>query len=74
MIGLASPGMAGGVWLISSISRARARATRGVSGLWSSTVIRSGAWGDGPGQAADNGLVGDGAVFVVVWPVGIELV
>ena len=41
-MGLVSPGMAGGVWLISSMSRARARATRGAPGLWSSTVMACG--------------------------------
>ena len=29
--------------------------------------------GDGPGQAADDGLAGDGAVFVVVAEVGVEV-
>ena len=72
-MGLVSPGMAGGVWLISSMSRARARATRGVPGLSSSTVIRPRGVGDGPGQAADDGLAGDGAVFVVIAQVGVEV-
>src|SRR5437773_9442374 len=30
--------------------------------------------GDGPGESADYGLAGDGAVFVVVTEVGVEVV
>ena len=41
-MGLVSLGMMGGVALISSISRARERATRGAPGLWSSTVMACG--------------------------------
>ena len=33
-----------------------------------------GGIGDGPGQAADDGLAGDGPVFVVVAQVGVEVV
>ena len=38
-MGRVSPGMLGGAALISSISRVRARATRGAAGVSSSTVI-----------------------------------
>src|ERR1035441_6516295 len=41
-MGRLSPGMAGGVWLISSMSRARARATRGSPGGSRATVIAAG--------------------------------
>jgi len=34
---------------------------------------RGGGAGDGAGQAADDGLAGDGAVFVVVAEVGVEV-
>src|SRR5713226_1092875 len=34
---------------------------------------RGGGAGDGAGQAADDGLAGDGAVFVVVAQVDVEL-
>ena len=40
-MGRVSPGMLGGVLLISSRSRARARVTRGLSGWASSTLIAS---------------------------------
>jgi hypothetical protein len=34
---------------------------------------RGGGLGDGAGQAADDGLAGDGAVLVVVAEVGVEV-
>ena len=34
---------------------------------------RGGGAGDGAGQAADDGFAGDGAVFVVVAQVGVEV-
>jgi hypothetical protein len=69
-----SPGMAGGVVLISWMSSARARAMRGARGCSRWTVIAGGDEGDGAGQAADDALAGGGAVFVVVAEVGVELV
>ena len=41
-MGRVSPGMAGGVALISSRSRARARVMRGAPGRWRVTVIAAG--------------------------------
>ena len=64
--------MAGGVVLISA--RSRARAMRGVSraGRAGRVIAAEGA-GDGVGQAADDGLASDSAVFVVVAQVGVEV-
>ena len=72
-MGRVSPGMAGGVALISSMSRSRARAMRAGGGLLEGDGDRGGGAGDGAGQAADDGLAGDGAVFVVVAQVGVEV-
>jgi len=43
-MGRVSPGMAGAVALISSVSSSRARAMRGVAGRWRVTVIAAGAY------------------------------
>ena len=57
------------------MSRARAPATRGSAGRWRVTLLEPvGGEGDDPGGAADDGFPGDGAVFVVVAQVGVELV
>ena len=72
-MGRLSPGMAGGVALISSMSSARARVTRAEPGWSSWDGDRGGGPGDGAGQAADDGLAGDGAVLVVVTEVGVEV-
>ena len=72
-MGRLSPGMAGGVWLISSMSRARARAMRGWPGVSRVTVMACGVKSMVPAEAADDGLAGDGAVFVVVAQVGVQL-
>ena len=41
-MGRLSPGMTGGVWLISSMTMARTRAMRGWPGVWRVTVIAAG--------------------------------
>jgi len=46
----------------------------GLGGLLEGDGDRFGGEGDGAGGAADDGLAGDGAVFVVVAQVGVELV
>ncbi len=48
-MGLVSPGMAGGVWLISSMSRARARGDAGDAGLVELNGDGLRDVGDGPG-------------------------
>ena len=73
-MGRVSPGIRGGTALTWSMSRARARATRGSAGRWRVTLTVFGGEGDDPGGAADDGFPGDGAVFVVVAQVGVELV
>jgi hypothetical protein len=45
----------------------------GYAGLLEGDGDRAGGTGDGVGQAADDGLAGDGAVFVVVAEVGVEV-
>src|ERR1022692_4325853 len=45
----------------------------GRGGLLEGDGDRGGGEGDGSGQAADDGLAGDGAVFVVVTQVVVEL-
>ncbi len=72
-MGRVSPGMAGGAVLISSMSRVRARVTRREAGRWRVTVMASGVYAMGAGQAANDGFAGDGAVFVVVVQVGVEV-
>ncbi|HUK72335.1 MAG TPA: hypothetical protein VLW50_26800 [Streptosporangiaceae bacterium] len=73
VMGQVSPGMAGGVALISPVSRVRAPAMRGAPGCSSRTVLAPGVEVMVPGQAADDGFAGDGAVFVVVAQVGVEV-
>ena len=73
-MGRVSPGMAGGVALISSMSRAEGAGDAGGAGLFEGDGDRGGGPGDGAGEAADEGFAGDGAVFVVVAQVGVELV
>src|SRR5271165_1276342 len=46
----------------------------GGAGLFEVDGDRGGGPGDGAGQAADDALAGDGAVFVIVAQVGVELV
>ena len=46
----------------------------GGAGLFELDGDRGGGAGDGAGQAADDALAGDGAVFVFVAQVGVELV
>ena len=46
----------------------------GGAGLLEVDGDRGGGPGDGAGQAADDALAGDGAVFVLVAQVGVELV
>jgi hypothetical protein len=69
-----SPGMADGSgrWLISSMSRVRARAMRGLGGSFEGDGDGGGGEVDDAGQAADDGLAGDGAVFVIVAQVGVQ--
>ena len=45
---------------------------RGWPGVWRGYGDRRGGVGDDSGQAADDGLAGDSAVFVVVAQVGVE--
>ncbi len=72
-MGLVSPGICGGVALIWSMSRARARATRGRGGRGDGDGDRFRGEGDEASRAADDGFAGDGAVFIVVARVGVEL-
>jgi hypothetical protein len=46
----------------------------GRAGGFESDGDPGGGAGDGAGQAADDGLAGDGPVFVVVMQVGVEVV
>ena len=55
------------------MSIVRARATRGARGPVELDGYRVRCVGDDVGQAADDGLAGDGAVLVVVAEVGVEL-
>src|SRR6266516_1875649 len=45
----------------------------GLAGGFEGDGDRGGGEGDGSGEAADDGFAGDGAVFVVVAQVGVEL-
>jgi hypothetical protein len=73
VMGRVSPGMCGGPALISSARSSRARATGWLRGRSRVTVIVGEVAGDGAGEAADDGFAGDGAVFVVVAQVGVEV-
>src|SRR5271166_3479487 len=68
---VAGHGGRGGVDLVDE-QRQGARDAGG-AGLVELDGDRGGGPGDGAGQAADDGLAGDGAVFVVVTEVGVEV-
>ena len=71
-MGRVSPGMRGGVALISSMSRARARAIRGAAGRVEGHGDRAGRAGDGAAEVEQ--VAGDGPVLVGVAQVVVELV
>src|ERR1035441_4923499 len=69
--GVAGHGGRVGVDLVEEQFQGAGDAGRG--GLLEGDGDRGGGEGDGAGQAADDGLAGDGAVFVVVTQVVVEL-
>src|ERR1035441_3286495 len=69
--GVAGHGGRVGVDLVEEQFQGAGDAGRG--GLLEGDGDRGGGEGDGSGQAADDGLAGDGAVFVVVTQVVVEL-
>src|SRR5271157_159700 len=68
---VAGHGGRGGVDLVDE--RRQGARDAGGAGLVELDGDRGGGPGDGAGQAADDGLAGDGAVFVVVTEVGVEV-
>src|SRR5271169_5087331 len=69
---VAGHGGRGGVYLLDQQGQGAGDA--GGAGLLEVDGDRGGGPGDGAGQAADDALAGDGAVFVIVAQVGVELV
>ena len=70
--GVAGNGGRGGVDFVEEQGQGAGDA--GCAGPLEGDGDRGGGAGDGAGEAADDGFAGDGAVFVVVAQVGVEVV